>query len=225
MRGDNPQLESDGKGLHGGRLCRRRTRTAGRPAIGPWSTSHAGSVGGAESRRMRRLIYIVGGSVLYAAINLMTEHLSFAGVQVVRPGIVVPLLCGVLFGPVVGFLVGFLGSTGSDLPTFGFYWNWSLGDGLVGLVAGSTPFLITRIRARFRSQWPTIGAALVTGTIAIVLGAGLAAMSDIFIANLTPDTAISAEWIPLASWNLAWGLPLLVIVLSIWALARRRVAG
>ena len=64
-----------------------------------------------------------------------------------------------------------------------------------------------------------------TGTLAIVLGAGLAALTDILIANLTPDTAISAEWIPLASWNLVWGLPLLVIVLSIWALARRRVAG
>jgi energy-coupling factor transport system substrate-specific component len=182
-------------------------------------------MGGAESGRMRKLFYIVGGSALYAAVNLMTEHLSFAGVQAVRPGIVVPLVCGVLFGPVVGFLVGFLGSTGSDLPTFGFYWNSSLGNGLVGLVSGSTPFLISRIRARFPSQWPTIGAALVTGTLAVVLGAGLAAMSDILIANLTPDTAISAEWIPLASWNLVWGLPLLVIVLSIWALARRRVAS
>ena len=66
---------------------------------------------------------------------------------------------------------------------------------------------------------------LVTGTLGIVLGAGLAAITDIFIANLTPDTAMSAEWIPLASWNLAWGLPSLVIALSIWGRARRRVAG
>src|SRR5438445_11933280 len=105
---------------------------------------------------MRKVIYIAGGSVLYAAVNLMAEHVSFAGVQVVRPGIVVPLLCGVFFGPVVGFLVGFLASTGPDLRTFGFYWNWSLGSGFVRLVAGSTPFLITGIRARSRSQWPPI---------------------------------------------------------------------
>src|SRR5207247_8873461 len=164
--------------------------------VGPSSASHACSVGGAESGRMRKLIYIVGGSLLYAAVNLMTEHLTFAGVQVVRPGIVVPLICGVFFGPVVGFLVGFLGSTGSDLPTFGLYWNWSLGNGLVGLVAGSTPFLITRIRARFRSQWPIIGAVLVTGTLGIVLGAGRAAITDIFIATPTPATARRAAWIP-----------------------------
>jgi len=49
-------------------------------------------------------------------------------------------------------------------------------------------------------------------------------MTDVFVANLTPDTAISAEWIPLATWNLIWGLPLLVIVLSIWPVVRRRVA-
>ena len=69
------------------------------------------------------------------------------------------------------------------------------------------------------------GVTLMTGTLAIVLGAGLAAMTDILIANLTPDTAVSAERIPLASWNLVWGLPLLVIALSIWALARRRAAA
>src|SRR2546428_9717160 len=165
MRGDNPQLESDGKGLHGGRLSRRRTRTVGRPAVGPSSTSHARSVGSAESRRMRKPIYIVGGSLLYAAVNLMTEHLSFAGIQVVRPGIVVPLVCGVLFGPVVGFLVGFLGSTGSDRPTVVFCCDWSVGDGVVGLGAAATPFLINRVRGHRRSQWPTIGAALVTGTL------------------------------------------------------------
>jgi hypothetical protein len=116
-------------------------------------------------------------------------------------GRVVPLLCGVLFGPLVGFLVGFLGSTGSDLVTFGFYWNWSLGNGLAGLVAGATPFVVKRAPARVRGRWPAIGA----------------------VANLTPDAAISAEWIPLATWDLLWGLPMLLITLSIWALAGPRV--
>jgi energy-coupling factor transport system substrate-specific component len=172
---------------------------------------------------MRKLIYVAGGSAVYAAANLITEHLSLPGVQAVRPGIVVPLLCGVLFGPLVGFLVGFLGSTGSDLVTFGFYWNWSLGNGLAGLVVGATPFVVKRAPARVRGRWPAIGAVVVIGTIAIAFGAGMAAMTDIFVANLTPDAAISAEWIPLATWDLLWGLPMLLITLSIWALAGPRV--
>jgi energy-coupling factor transport system substrate-specific component len=169
---------------------------------------------------MRKLLYVAAGSAVYAAANVLTEHLSFPGVQVVRPGIAVPVFCGVLFGPIVGFLVGFLGNSGSDLLTFGFYWNWSLGDGLVGLVAGATPLMVLRVRRK----WLTIVAAVVVGAVAIVMGAGLAAMTDVVVANLTPDTAISAEWIPLAIWDLVWGLPLLVIVLSIWAVVRPHVA-
>jgi energy-coupling factor transport system substrate-specific component len=169
---------------------------------------------------MRKLFYIVAGSVAYAAVNVLTEHLSFLGLQAARPGIVVPILCGLLFGPIVGFGVGFLGSTGSDLLTFGFYWNWSLGNGLVGLVAGLGPFLFSRIRR----QWLTMFAAAAVGATAIVLGAGLAAMTDVFVANLTPDTAISAEWIPLSTWNLFWGLPLLVVLLAGWAVVRGRAA-
>ncbi len=169
---------------------------------------------------MRKLLYVAAGSAAYAAANLMTEHLNFPGLEVVRPGIAIPVLCGVLFGPIVGFLVGFLGSTGSDLLTFGFYWNWSLGNGLVGMVAGFAPLVVSRVRR----LWLTIVAAAALGAVAIVLGAGVAAMTDFFVANLTPDTAISAEWIPLVTWNLIWGLPLLVIVLSIWPVVRRRVA-
>jgi len=177
-------------------------------------------MGRRNSPRVRKLLYVAAGSAAYAAANLMTEHLNFPGLEVVRPGIAIPVLCGVLFGPIVGFLVGFLGSTGSDLLTFGFYWNWSLGNGLVGVVAGLAPLVVSRVRR----QWLTILAAAAVGAVAMVLGAGVAAMTDVFVANLTPDTAISAEWIPLVTWNLIWGLPLLVIVLSIWPVVRRRVA-
>ena len=169
---------------------------------------------------MRTLLYIAAGSAAYAAVNLLTEHLSFPGLEAVRPGIVVPVLCGLLFGPIVGFGVGFFGSTGSDLLTFGFYWNWSLGNGLVGLVAGLGPSVFSRIRR----QWLSILAAGAVGAVAIILGAGLAAMTDVFVANLTPDTAISAEWIPLSTWNLLWGLPLLVVLLTGRAVVRRRAA-
>jgi len=167
---------------------------------------------------MRKLVYVAAGSVAYAAVNLLTEHLGFLGLEAVRPGIVVPVLCGLLFGPIVGFAVGFLGSAGSDLLTFGFYWNWSLGNGLVGLVAGLGPFLSSRIRR----QWLSLLSATAVGAVAIILGAGLAAMTDVFVANLTPDTAISAEWIPVSEWNLLWGLPLLVVLLAGWAVVRRR---
>jgi uncharacterized membrane protein len=90
---------------------------------------------------MRKVLYIAAG---YTALNLLTEQVSVPGLEVVRPGIAVPVLCGLLCGLFVGLGVGFLGSSGSDLLTFGFYWNWSLGNGLVGMVAGLGPFLFSR---------------------------------------------------------------------------------
>ena len=170
---------------------------------------------------MRKLLYIAAGSAAYAALNLLTEQVSVPGLEVVRPGIAVPVLCGLLFGPFVGLAVGFLGSTGSDLLTFGFYWNWSLGNGWVGMVAGLGPFLFSRIRR----QWLTIFAAAAVGAIAVVLGAGLTAITDVFVANLTPDTAISAEWIPLATWNLFWGVPFPVVMLVVRAVLRTRATS
>ena len=169
---------------------------------------------------MRRLVAVLVGATFYAGLNLAAEHVSVPGLQVVRPGIVVPVICGVLLGPVVGFFVGFLGSMASDLLTAGFYWNWELGNGLIGLVAGLVPLLAVRLRR----QWATAAVAVVVGAVAIVMGAGLAAITDVFVANLTPDTALSAEWIPHATWDLVWGVPLLVVSLVVWSGFRKRAA-
>ena len=49
---------------------------------------------------------------------------------------------GVAYGPWAGLLAGFIGNTlGDALSGWGFYWNWSLGNGLMGLVAGSYNFV------------------------------------------------------------------------------------
>ncbi|WP_105121973.1 ECF-type riboflavin transporter substrate-binding protein, partial [Streptococcus suis] len=45
-------------------------------------------------------------------------------------------LLSVVFGPVVGFLVGFIGHTLKDSLTYGPWWSWILASGVVGLVIG-----------------------------------------------------------------------------------------
>ena len=167
---------------------------------------------------MRRLIAIAAGSATYALVNVLTENMSFPGVQTVRPGIGVLVVFGVLFGPIVGFFVGLLGSTASDLVTFGFYWNWSLGNGLVGLLAGVSPSLVFRLKRR----WLALIVVATVGALAIVVGASTTALTDVFVANLTLDTAITAEWIPLTILNLAWAMPLLVILLFVREVLRFR---
>lgn len=41
-------------------------------------------------------------------------------------------LIGALFGPVTGFLVGFIGHTIKDLTTYGAWWSWIICSGLIG---------------------------------------------------------------------------------------------
>ena len=41
-----------------------------------------------------------------------------------------------LFGPVVGFLIGFIGHTLADATSYGPWWSWIIASGVVGLVIG-----------------------------------------------------------------------------------------
>ena len=93
--------------------------------------------------------------------------------------------------------------------TFGISWNWAIGNGLIGLIAG----LVPAARLASRARWRSIGVATVISALAIILGIGFAALTDVLVANLTPDTAIGVEWISVAKWELVWGVPLTVIVL------------
>jgi uncharacterized membrane protein len=54
-----------------------------------------------------------------------------------RPAICIPMFFGYAFGPVVGFFTGAVGNMfGDALSGFGLSPQWSVGNGLVGLIAG-----------------------------------------------------------------------------------------
>jgi len=96
---------------------------------------------------------------------------------------VIPIISGALFGPVVGYVVGAAGRGVGDLLTFGFFWNWDLSRSLVGLIAGLAPL----IGAAIRGRWRRIGIATLLGAVGVILGTGFAALTDVWVANLSPD--------------------------------------
>ena len=77
------------------------------------------------------------GALAYAGVSWLTNFMQLAdalGVDL-RPGIAIPIIMGFVYGPAVGFAVGFAGNALGDLASFHvFYWNWSLGNGLMGMV-------------------------------------------------------------------------------------------
>src|SRR5918911_1632027 len=73
-------------------------------------------------------------------------------------------LYGVIFGPWVGFFTGLVGNIIIDLLSgYGFSWNWSLANGLLGLIAG---LAFVRVRGdeipnlRAVITWSVIGTLL-----------------------------------------------------------------
>ncbi|MDX1600453.1 MAG: ECF transporter S component [Anaerolineales bacterium] len=89
----------------------------------------------------REVVYMAIGAALYAIFSYLFNGTVFAVPSVsqvaLRPAIAIPMFFGYAFGPVVGFFSGAVGNMfGDALTGFGLSPQWSVGNGLVGLVAG-----------------------------------------------------------------------------------------
>jgi uncharacterized membrane protein len=91
------------------------------------------------------VVWMAIGAALYAVFSWLFNGTVFVVPAVsqvaLRPAIAIPMFFGYAFGPVVGFFTGAVGNTfGDALTGFGLFPQWSIGNGLVGLIAG-LPFL------------------------------------------------------------------------------------
>lgn len=89
----------------------------------------------------REVVYMAIGAALYAIFSYLFNGSVFVVPSVsqvaLRPAIVIPMFFGYTFGPVVGFFTGAVGNMfGDALTGFGLSPQWSVGNGLVGLISG-----------------------------------------------------------------------------------------
>jgi hypothetical protein len=89
----------------------------------------------------REVVYMAIGAALYAIFSYIFNGTVFVVPSVsqvsLRPAIVIPMFFGFTFGPAVGFFTGAVGNMfGDALTGFGLSPQWSLGNGLVGMIAG-----------------------------------------------------------------------------------------
>jgi uncharacterized membrane protein len=89
----------------------------------------------------REVVYMAIGAALYAIFSYLFNGTVFVVPSVsqvaLRPAIVFPMFFGYIFGPVVGFFTGAVGNMfGDALTGFGLSPQWSIGNGLVGFIAG-----------------------------------------------------------------------------------------
>ncbi len=167
----------------------------------------------------REVVYAAIGAALYGLLSWATNifPLPAAGNVSFRPPVAVLALFGVAFGPWVGLLAGLIGNTvGDALTGWGLYWNWSVGNGLMGLIPG----LAAATLASFNKQKD-----LVTGVIYSLIGAAVgmlfASLTEIFTSGIDLSTALVGYFTPAFIGNAV----VLIILLPILMIAYQQIAG
>lgn len=118
----------------------------------------------------RQVVWMAVGAALYAVFSWLFNGTVFVVPSIsqvaLRPAIALPMFFGYTFGPVVGLFTGAIGNTfGDALTGFGLFPQWSMGNGLVGFIAG-LPFL-------FGDKKRSLDTVLWTGGVLALLGAVL----------------------------------------------------
>src|SRR5258708_36941435 len=170
---------------------------------------------------VRQVVYMALGAALYGGLSYLTNFLQLPSVgQVsIRPAIVIPLFFGAVFGPIVGFFVGGVGNfIGDYISGYGVYWNWDLGNALIGFIAGLAMLVTWGLYHTTRA----IVYAEIFSAVGIVVGIGFAAFNDMWISKLSFAGATVGELLPAAGSDLINGLILLPILLVAYNAAMRR---
>jgi energy-coupling factor transport system substrate-specific component len=144
----------------------------------------------------RVIVYAAIGAALYAVLGLFSFVLPGTTDVQVRPAFALVVFFGYAFGPVVGLFTGLVGNAvidqiqGAGLLT---YWNWSLANGVAGLIAGLAPMYVGSFMNGAISQ-RAIGGAI-AGVVASVIGF-LLAFVDVAIGGTDFNTVLTGEYIP-----------------------------
>jgi hypothetical protein len=123
----------------------------------------------------REVVYMAIGAALYAVFSWLfnTTALGMPSVSQValRPAIVIPMFFGYFFGPTVGFFTGAVGNMfGDALTGFGLSPQWSVGNGLVGLIAG--------MAALFSDKQKSMNVVMIISAVLAALGTLLYALNS-----------------------------------------------
>jgi energy-coupling factor transport system substrate-specific component len=95
----------------------------------------------------REIVNSAAGALLYAVLYWVFKAFSMPipiGQNIfLRPGVLVPLFMGLMYGPWVGGLTGLAGHVVGDLlAASGFNLFWAVGSGLMGFIPGLSLYLI-----------------------------------------------------------------------------------
>jgi energy-coupling factor transport system substrate-specific component len=165
----------------------------------------------------RTIVYAAIGAALYAVLGLFSFLLPGTQNVTVRPAFAIVTFFGYGFGPVVGLFVGFVGNAMIDqIQGSGFltFWNWSLANGLAGLIAGLGATYLGGMMSGAVSRKATAGA--IAAAVATVVGF-LFVFTDMFLGSGSDfNTVLSTEYVPVVVADVLAAVILTPVLVYAW---------
>lgn len=164
----------------------------------------------------RTIVYAAIGAALYGV--LVQFKIPVPGTTAVdaRPAFALVPFFGFAFGPIVGLFTGLVGNMiGDQLSGWGALtsYNWSIANGVVGLLAGLAPIYLATMIAR-GLPWRAVAAAL-GGSIAVILGF-LVVFTDMIKDQLDFNAVLTTEYIPVVIGDLIVTIILVPVLVYAW---------
>jgi energy-coupling factor transport system substrate-specific component len=161
----------------------------------------------------RTIVYAAIGAALYAVLGLFSFVIPGTQNVSIRPAFALVPFFGFAFGPLVGLFTGFVGNAAIDTFTGGgplTYWQWSLANGLAGLIAGLAPLYLGDLTVRNR-----IVASIIAAVVGVVVGFLFVAV-DIVLLGITFEAFVTANYIPVVVANLIASVIIVPILVAAW---------
>jgi uncharacterized membrane protein len=161
----------------------------------------------------RTIVYAAIGAALYAVLAQFQFPLPGTANVSLRPGFAIVTFFGFAFGPIVGLFTGLVGNAIADqISGWGLLtsWNWSLANGLVGLLAG---VLGVTLAGTFRNR---LLLAAVASILAVAIGF-LFVFTDMIIGTADSfGTALTANYLPVVIGNAIVAAILTPVLVAAW---------
>jgi energy-coupling factor transport system substrate-specific component len=169
---------------------------------------------------------MVVGAILYGTLTVPFNLLWTPQIWLIsiRPTVAIPIFFGIVFGPIAGLGSGLIGSMISDFISFGgIFWNWDVGVGLIGLVAGLGYPIVNP------ENWGNNRGVIITTLLAAggsAIGVGFAAVTDlVFEIGLSQLNVATMEFFSSAVTDAVNGVVWTPILLYAYHAWKRRHTG
>ncbi|MEO5704605.1 MAG: ECF transporter S component [Candidatus Limnocylindrales bacterium] len=171
----------------------------------------------------RTIVYAAIGAALYGVLVSIQVPIPGTTAVSVRPAFALVPFFGYAFGPIVGLFTGLVGNMiGDQLSGWGLLtsWNWSIANGLVGLLAGLAPMYLASMAAKNVMNKAIAGA--IGGAIAVVVGF-LFVFTDVVKDQMDVSAVLGQEYIPVVIADLIATIILVPVLIYAWEPVKGRL--